>query len=92
MVVRINGGVHQKKTFIMVVRLNGGAHQKKTFIMAVRINGGAHRKKTTDLPQITGNETNEIVLEDDLHVNKMNKKGSKILFIYIFDLLRNLRA
>ena len=35
---------------------------------------------------------NEIVLEDDLHVNKMNKKGSKILFIYIFDLLRNLRA
>ena len=35
---------------------------------------------------------NEIVLEDDLHVNKMNKKGSKILFIYIFDLLRNLRV
>jgi hypothetical protein len=33
---------------------------------------------------------NEIVLEDDL--NKMNKKGSKILLIYIFDLLRNLRA
>ena len=29
----------------MAVRLNGGAHRKKTFIMAVRLNGGAHQKK-----------------------------------------------